>query len=255
MNESEERIERLRVSMEAGKERFTKDHELNQSYINEIIVPNLKDVLESLFTPIESRHMLDSSEVKDDFFVIHYTGIDNLISMLSGAIEDNENSLLRLYDTVHLNDPDEGNYFDRYLKHSKDHELLPRSKAHHAYIVSFILPQSEKDMSDNLVFWRTYGKEGTGCSLKVPIHPTRLRKVLYGVENVECSDLQLSKTLETLKPLMSGSNAAIGRAKEILIDTIEGYIEQFRYLFKSDAYDYEQECRFVIPGLSRILCN
>ena len=126
--EVEDILTRLRGSIEAGMERFKKDNDLDQSYVNEIIVPLLKDVLENLFTPIVSRHTLDSSEIKKEFFVIHYTGIDNLVSMLSRATDHNGKSMLRLYDSVHFNDPDEGNYFDRNLVHSKDHGFYPIKK-------------------------------------------------------------------------------------------------------------------------------
>jgi len=247
MNDLEEKLSKFRDSIKPGLDRLRKDDQLHRSYVNDVIVPSFRDVLESLFSPIESLHLLDSKDEDGREFVIHYTGVANLISMLQGAIENNGSSSLRLYDSVHLNDPDEGNYFDRYLKHSKNHDLLPKSKAHHAYIVSFILPQDEKDMSNNLVFWRAYGKEGKGCSLTVPIRRNRLRRVHYGEKKVGCSDLLLIKALETLKPLMGSSDAAMGQLKETLINTIEGYIEQFRYLFKSDAYDYEKECRLVVP--------
>lgn len=249
MVESEDKLERLRVSIEAGAERFKKDHELNQSYVDEIIVPLLKDVLESQFTPIKSRHALDSSEVNDGFFVIHYTGITNLVSMLRCAADDNGKSSLRLYDSVHFNDPDEGNYFDRYLELSKEHEILPNKKAHHAYITSFIRPHPnpKKDMSDNLVFWRTYGKEGKGCSLTLRVPHGRIQKVLYGVDKVRCTDNYLKNALDTLSPLLSICEEAMEQVRETLLNTIEGYIEKVRYLFKSEAYEYERECRLVIP--------
>ena len=251
MSRSDELLDRLRVTIEAGLERFAKDQVLDRSYVERIVVPPLKEALESLFSEIDSRHLLDSTKEENRIYVIHYTGIGNLVSMLHRAKENSEDSYLRHYDSVHLNDPDEGNYFNRNLTHSKGHELLPQSKAHHAYIVSFILPQEEKDMSDNLVFWRTYGKEGKGCSLTVPIRRSRLRKVLYGVEDVERSDVilrrVLDKTQEVLHPMISIGNESAGQVKEVLVNTIEGYLEQYRYLFKSDAYDYEQECRLVIP--------
>ena len=42
-------------------------------------------------------------------------------------------------------------------------------------------------MSDELVFWRTYGKDGKGCSLTVDVRRQLLRKVLYEPADVGSS--------------------------------------------------------------------
>lgn len=112
--------------------------------------------------------------------VIHYTSIENLMSILDSADKKsagkNKNQtminkgkkdkkgFLRLYDTVHFNDPDEGNFFVRNLSCEyrwlrEEAEEITRERQEYAYVASFILPREDKDMSDNLVFWREYGKQ------------------------------------------------------------------------------------------------
>lgn len=252
MNEIEDRLARLRASIDAGKDRFRKDRSLAPSYTDEIVIPLLKEVLEFLFVEIEERHSLTDTKGDQYVYVIHYTGISNLVSMLRGALENKKKSSLRLYDSVHFNDPDEGNYFDRSLSLSKGHNLLKVDKALHAYITSFVLPHPRKDMSDNLVFWRMYGREGTGCSLRLRVPRKRLQKVLYGVNKVKRTDELLQHSLDTLYPIVNGLGPTMTQVREALLTTITGHIESIRYLFKSDAYDYERECRMVVPETKAI---
>ena len=113
----------------------------------------------------------------------------------------------------------------------------------HAYIASFIIPNSEKDMSDDLVFWREYGEEGEGCSLSLPIPLSRLQQVLYGPEGLERTFEELRSVLNLLDPLLEIDNSSI---QEKLAATVWESLEKIRYLHKDAAYEYEKECRFVV---------
>ena len=92
-------------------------------------------------------------------------------------------------------------------------------------------------MSDNLVFWRTYGREGRGCSLTLHI-PQELKEngqiqnVLYGVNKVRRTDDLLKRALETLKPILDICEEEMDQVRQTLLDTIEEYVEKIRYLFK-----------------------
>ena len=128
--------------------------------------------------------------------VTHYTSLAAVTSMLRALTEGQEASL-RLYDSVHCNDPDEGNYLVRGLSSDSTHRWLARgSAAGHAYITSFVDGQGKPDMSDDLVFWGPYGKDGSGCSMTLNVSQTLLRKVLYGPANVGVAKKTLKSVLD-----------------------------------------------------------
>lgn len=295
MNQTEGTMEDLQRIAKAGREYFDRYGELNlRWYVERFVMPVLKDVLKNLCLEIEERHKVDEPEDEKDNFVIHYTSIGNLVSMLKreaknrqnaakneqnkvkdeqNATEDKQdvakdeqesskdeqnaigerNASLRLYDSVHFNDPDEGNYFYRNLNLRKKYAWLGEKRESHAYIASFILPDpknKKRDMSDDLVFWRTYGKEGEGCSLKLRIPRDRLRKVLYGPNEVKCTGKDLRPVLEAIHPLVSIRKPSLKKeVREKLVEVIWKSLEKICYLYKSEAYEYESECRFVIPEL------
>ncbi len=163
--------------------------------------------------------------------------------MLQDAATSDKKSSLRLYDSLHLNDPDEGNYFFSNFDLPEKYKWIGERDMSHAYIASFIIPNSEKDMNDNLVFWREYGDEGEGCSLSLPIPRSRLQKVLYGTEGLERTCEELGSVLNFLDPLLEIDNSSI---QEILAATVWESLERIRYLHKDEAYKYEKECRFVV---------
>lgn len=257
MEISEELLEKLKLAVNGGREFWEQSGTSHLDYLLEYITDSvysaLEDVLKYL---IDGRHKVEESENR---FVIHYTSIATLVSMLKDASKNeqekedtkpeiesppiNEKSYLRLYDSVHLNDPDEGNYFFRNLNLSPKYDWLKEKEVRHAYITSFILPNSENDMSDNLIFWRTYGEEGEGCSLSLYVPHSQLQEVLYGTKEVNSTAEALMPVLDLLDPLLEIDNSLI---REQLAETVWKALERIRYLYKSEAYRYERECRFVL---------
>ena len=251
-------LKTLKSSVDAGMRlQDDLDHLLN--YVTNVIVPNLEKMLRDIRAQIEEPHKLDEVEVGQPNAVIHYTSLASLVSMLQKA-EKRGSSSLRLYDSNHFNDPDEGNFFDRTIKLPRKlkTELLDTNYSPHAYIASFIIPhikprtrdaRSKRDMSDNLVFWRVYGDEGMGCSLKLVVPRDRLRRVLYGPDAVKQTRQILVPFLESilncLSPLLKLSLAI--DIRQHLIRAVAGHMDNIRYLYKSEAYDYERECRLVVP--------
>lgn len=263
MSEAEENMEKLQKFVKAGPEYLEKNLELGMRYVTDSVVPVLKDVVKDLCCEIEERHRLNENEEKKQNFVIHYTSIGTLVSMLQQAAKNKQNAAkdeqksskdektasLRLYDSLHFNDPDEGNYFYRHLNLPKKYDWLGGKKESHAYISSFI-HDPKKDMSDELVFWRTYGRDGEGCSLKLSIPSGQLRKVLYGPAEVQKTGKRLRSVLDSLSPLVSVSKSSlkekIQKVREELAETVWESLARILYLYKSEAYAYERECRFVI---------
>lgn len=279
MNQTEGTMEDLQRVVKEGREYFDRHGDLDLSYVNDIVIRELQNVLRDRCGEIEERHKVDEPEDRKDNFVIHYTSIGTLVSMLQQeaknrqnkakgeqnatedkqdvakneqeSSKDEQNASLRLYDSVHFNDPDEGNYFFRNLR--KKYAWLGEKKESHAYIASFVFPATKKN-SDNLVFWCIYGREGEGCSLKLRIPRDRLRKVLYGADEVNSTWKALLTVLDdlysVLDPLLNIDKQSL---KEIiqknLAEAIWKSLARLQYLYKSEAYEYEQECRFVIPEL------
>ncbi len=246
-------------------EYLKKHNELASEYLNNHLEARLNDVLKEFLVEIEKRHKIDAANNGDKIIVIHYTSIAALVSMLTDVLEQDREQkeelgrnrekepkpiayevspTLRLYDSVHLNDPDEGNYLVRHL--NKKYSWLKEEQLSHAYISSFI-HNKEKDMSDNLVFWRTYGKEGKGCSLSVHIPYGKLQRVLYGDQGVRSTIDVLTRFLKPLDAFIKGCKKPLRNdVGKKLAEIVCKFLEKIRYLYKSDAYDYEKECRVVI---------
>ena len=209
--------------------------------------------------------------------IVHYTSIGTLVSVLNrlisredpssiggesqgGEIGNKEHVSLRLYDTFHSNDPDEGNYFYRKFKQHLAEEygwVLKDDKSFHsAYVASFVLPEQNKNTEDDLVFWRGYGKEGEGCSLLIPINTkenmhfrSNLKKVIYEEDKVQVTMEKLQMGLEYLNPLIHAEDSGIKEyAREQLANAFWKLLSEIRYLYKSKAYEHENECRYVSLG-------
>ena len=204
----------------------------------DVLCPVLEKVLGIICSRIEKRHKIKKS--KHDY-VIHYTSMSTILSILQNA----SGSSIRLYDSVHFNDPEEGNYLTRSIL--KRYEWLNKTDVRHAYIASFILPKEGKDdMNDNLVFWRTYGQEGEGCSLSL-YTPPLLYEVSYGNDspNIPYTKNKLRSILDLLDPLEIDRPSIPEKVQEIFAKSIYKSLERIRYLYKSKAYEHENECRFI----------
>lgn len=247
--EKSEKLSSLQKSVDLALERANKitlDDFLRS--VTSSVGERLKEALTDFYPQIEKLHEVESGKCAP-FTAIHYTSIDVLVSILQNVATGRGDSL-RMYDSVHLNDPGEGNYIASKLP--KEYEWLKKKDVSHAYIASFITPDSQEkseDASDNLVFWRTYGKEGQGCSLSLRIPRNRLKKVLYGSKAVEETIHVLKPVLDLLNPLTSIRKRTLrGKIREELGKIVWNSLERFSYLYKSEAYAYEKECRIVLAG-------
>ncbi len=251
----------LTASADAGRKYFDNHKDLPVEYLD-LVCHHLDVALRAARPDLESLHTISPTN-DGNTSVVHYTSIDALVSMLRQALKDDSNvntnemntvaqqllpidqvSSLRLYDSVHSNDPDEGNYFTRILR--RKYSWLGPHDATHAYMCSFI-DTRRRNTRDNLVFWRTYGKDGAGCSLFVPVANTAFRRVHYGSSKVKTATNILAPVLDVLVPLVGipepGLSAEIAtRLRRVVWSSLE----TFAYLYKRKAYKYEQELRIVI---------
>ena len=206
--------------------------------------------------------------------LVHYTGADVVFDILDYGDEQG----LRLYDTVHASDPEEGRFLLRHwpdrdderpwmwqegangdsdgdrglkLKEQVEQGVYPG----HAYVLSFVPSGRDKINNDRIVFWREYGRQGAGCSLsipkdklfdaeKCPLLPYRVR---YGPEDVEKLAERLTECL--FEPIEKGLRDVSGPEKTLFEEAqrkVREELQLFRYLYKDSAYEHEQEYRLMI---------
>ena len=122
--------------------------------------------------------------------------------------------ILRMYNYEHSNDPDEGqiippewkeviyeaNWLDKYLK---DGNLWKREMKFGGSTYGCSFSSGPTGVEDDLTYWRLYGNDGEGCSLKIssthnfPIYKVRYRDKETGTEYEE-EDRQVAERLSSL---------------------------------------------------------
>ena len=218
----------------------------------------LKCVLDFFCNDILKNHCVIKESNSDmEIDVVHYTSIKVIFSMLEN-MEENEGEpkqtekrlapSLRLYDSIHFNDPEEGKFLISNL--SKDYEWLKNNAPSnaYAYIASFISrdKEQERHAGDDLVFWRTYGKDGEGCSLLLTVTHSCLHKVFYGQQETKTTVCKLESILSHLDLLIKNDKLSDAiNIKQDIAKIIWKSLEKIRYLYKSKAYEYENECRCI----------
>lgn len=214
---------------------------------------------------------------EDASHLVHYTTLGALMSMLGvhgrgdedyrmatpvakTLVDEHRGSAgyLRLYDTFSSNDPNEGAFFVRsadeagifrdnfsaVMKLFKDRSVAP------AYQTSLTYVENAGE-ADNLVFWRTYGREGTGCAVALPRMCFEAQANLYRVKYGELAVAECLHTLFTFLEAYSGIPGApnfpkMSRVSELPTSLVK-VLSPLVYLYKSEAYAYEKEVRFVVP--------
>ena len=225
---------------------------LVRPYIEQKILPLLQGALADILPAIKRRHEVHSDRINHRAAGIHYTTIGVLMQMLQRQ-QCTTPTTLRLYDSMHLNDPDEGNYLPRSISGESPFAWLGarRQLLHQdetsgtvdeiAYMASFIAGDTA---SDNLVFWRTYGREGKGCSILYSVEARYLQQILYG-NGVKKTIELLRPILESLAPIVAANGESI---HDLLAATVWSSLRSILYLYKSTAYAYEDERRYVLPS-------
>ena len=208
--------------------------------------------------------------------LVHYTTLDTLMAILGFDATDEQpaelatatssseaggrrkKTYLRLYDTNYSNDPNEGGFFvslaDGMDKWRKKYEavwkVFEERSAFPGYLTSFVCVDDLKEV-DDLVFWRTYGKEGRGCALAFPVSCLRAEANLF---RVRYGEMAVSECLDKLGMLLDeyGNIEGAARIRDIegskdLPRPIQKVLSPLVYLCKPEAYRYEKEARMVIP--------
>lgn len=246
MERIQDKISELNAIVGEGVDRYHRGGCLEREYVEFTVVRKIQEVTKHICRNIKRRryHTLLGSRGKTRINVYHYTSVSVLFSMLQSAA-DGHNASLRLYDSVHLNDPAEGHILVSYFEQEHDWIKLEPRHPSFAYIASFVGPSADgtaHSTDKNLVFWLTYGRECEGCSLQLSIPRSQLKRVSYSADEAHKTGRALLPVLETIKPLADVSN-------DIRIILAKGFIESLegiQYLYKNDEYRFENECRFLV---------
>ena len=67
---------------------------------------------------------------------------------------------------------------------------------------------------------------------------------------VKRAERKIIPILDIVEPLIASSGLRKNEIGENLAEIVWRSLAEIRYLYKSEAYDYERECRFVIPESS-----
>ena len=214
----------------------------------------------------------------DASHLAHYTTLDTLLALLGVDPSDGrtyyelvthtpretaegdelDNRYLRLYDTFYSNDPNEGDFFVNSADKTKVFrnqyravwKLFEERSASPAYLTSLTYVQDIKEV-DDLVFWRTYGREGSGCALAFPTicfeGHHNLYRVKYGEEEAAACVDNLTGLLEKYGEIPGAPDFSKMRHMRDIPIAIMNVLSPLAYVHKSKDYDYEKEIRIVIP--------
>ena len=218
--------------------------------LQETVAHGLNEVFKAKFIEINRLHDLGTTKEKPKD-IIHYTSLNMLISVLQD-LGEGKKSFLRMNDSFHLNDPEEGQYLIRHISQRDQLTWFKERNISHAYVASFIIPDDCKGQQlgdeDDLKYWLAYGRRGRGCSIRFPVNNERFQRILYGQDNATHSAqmLELQSIWNLLNPLTGSQHRELRRtANEVLSEAMWNNLAQIGYLYKDDSYEYERECRLV----------
>ena len=244
MTEKDEVIQELTRRVESS----SRWRDVGSEPVSQLVIPALDSAMQLLALDIEGLHTVDDDDDIEGTTLpaTHYTSLETVLGMLSQETEGGGASL-RLYDSLHCNDPEEGNFLAHSLNSVPEHRwLVEGGTGGHAYIASLNVDEEKRDLSDDLVFWRTYGNNGAGCSMTMNVEARLLRRVLYGEGKV-------ARTRDLLLPILDVVKSLATRYESLrkeMSDTIWRRLEAIRFLYKNSAYDFEHECRVVLTTAS-----
>ena len=99
----------MRFAGGAHEDRAVRDY---NDFIRVVVVA-LKRALDEMLQDVTERHKVPA----ENRMFIHYTKVSALVSMLRNS-EGESNDFLRLYDSTHVNDPEEGRYLWRFSENT-----------------------------------------------------------------------------------------------------------------------------------------
>ena len=226
-------------------------------------VPHLINQAAKLQKEVEPNYQVSRNHEDDkgNVRVAHYTSLSTTCKLL----KDPERQYLRLYDSVHLTDPQEGSYI------FGDKDVFPPEYIYDRWIASAVSPAYSlsffpvlesgngncQPACDHLAHWRAYGDNGSGCSLEISVPRSYLWTVKYGSEERKKAGLRLQAYFDAVQPLFdklqrfSKSDDEYDKLRDIAC-----WLLKIRFLHKHSAYEYEKEWRAItVPSSDMTIRN
>lgn len=194
----------------------------------------------------------------------HYTSWENLLKMF--RTQDGECPVLRMYNYEMVNDPEEGKVMPPEWRelNAEVNDLLEKydpgsdeSRSGNTYACSF--STKEQGVEDDLTFWRLYGGNGNGVSLRLGTVQERMYRIRYRDEDRDkdqrddeevAEDRQVAEKLKKLIGL--GVSMVSETPQEYRIEmgksvakALRQVLDGYLYLVKSRAYEQEKEWRMI----------
>lgn len=238
--------------------------------------PEYYEAVRTVFNQIQQLALYDDcpSEAKVD--LVHYTTWSNALNMFK-SIRDSDRleirtessslPMLRMYNYEQSNDPDEGRIkppalekienevinFVKSLNSVKYDNLWLEKMTSGTDTYGCSFSSGSFGIEDDLTFWRLYGNNGNGCSLKVSsTFKGNIYRVRYRKRN-ECDTEEDQQVAYRLNELLLICKKVVNDAPEKYRDTVGGslsevifrIIQSYYYLIKHVAFEGEREWRMV----------
>ena len=194
--------------------------------------------------------------------VAHYTSWENLLRMLE--TQSGEYPMLRMYNYEKANDPEEGKIIPPEWKdlNKRVNELFEEhdpggneARVGNTYACSF--STKDQNVGDDLTFWRLYGNDGEGASLKLGTLAPRMHRIRYrderGDQRNEHEAKEDGKIAEQMTELVefgigivnTTPEAHIAEMGKSIAKALRQVLDGYFYLVKSRAYEQEREWRMI----------
>lgn len=242
--------------------------------------PRVYLFLSKIFQHINSIKKRLRMNLDENVEIAHYTTLE-ILKILVG-----ENSKFRISNATYLNDPTEGEVFQKCLEDlwekdilldniNNNQEKIENNKLdiNNTYIASFSMKP------DYLPMWVQYGNDAKGCSIvfsnsifdeddlpyllngtegnsdsrviqtinSEDTPPYCLYKIQYICEDASNLDTIIKEHLIDIGKLLNNCKYnLLDDGIQIIFSFTKTLFEQIRYLFKSDSYKHEEEMRVVL---------
>ena len=211
----------------------------------ESAIGSLRKAAEKLSDDLERKHRIDCDY--EEVRVVHYTSLETTHALLT----ESSTQHLRLYDSVHLTDPQEGAdvFSGRSFFQSKRISQWLESPVSHAYIISFLPYDTKHKTHDHLSHWRAYGDNGRGCSLVTSAPKGCLYAVNYDSYAKDNAANKLKLFVDVAADLwdriIKESKSSRLKYESFLEYTFATALKS-RFLHKHPSYRHERERRALV---------